>query len=267
MFEMPDILAKIVHAKSRHLASLSEEVTKIKDKALLSPHPLNFCSALSGTCLSIIAEIKKASPSAGIISNNFEPAKLAKAYCDAGADAISVLTEEDFFLGASADLKIAKDASSGIPILRKDFIFNELQIYESRMIGADSFLLICAILDEKKLTEFILLGRKLGMEALVETHDQNEIKKAINAGAKIIGINNRNLRTFEVSLDTSFELAKYLPDNIIKVSESGVKNADDCQELHNAGFDAVLIGETFMKSGLANLADTMMKFKGGINGQ
>ncbi len=262
MSDIPDILSKIVKNKRKRVDILSANLSKIKDAAFSPSAPIDFLSALSKkNGFSLICEVKKASPSAGIICDKFQPAKFAKSYADAGADAISVLTEEDFFLGSTEDLKSARVAASQTPILRKDFIFSEVQVYESRMIGADSFLLICAILDKNELTRMISLGRSLKMEPLVEAHDRKEVDKALSAGAKIIGINNRDLRTFKVELETSKKLSKYIPGDIIKVSESGIKDASDCKFLMDLGFHAALVGETFMRTGTANLSQKIKSFK------
>ncbi|HOK05552.1 MAG TPA: indole-3-glycerol phosphate synthase TrpC, partial [Victivallales bacterium] len=184
-----------------------------------------------------------------------EPAKIAKLYMEQGADAISVLTEEDFFLGKPEYIQITKENAPNIPILRKDFIYNPIQIYESAILKADSFLLICAILEFKKLKSLIEVGRMLKMEALVETHSPDEIKMAVDAGAMIIGVNNRNLKTFQVDINLSLELADLIPSDKIKVSESGIKRADDCKKLRTAGYDAVLIGETLMRTNTLKIED------------
>jgi indole-3-glycerol phosphate synthase len=244
----PDILSKIISAKKKRLEPLLSYSSKVRKKCEKAPPPLDFFSALSGDGLSVISEIKKTSPSAGTISSNFDPAKIAENYFSSGSDALSVLTEEDFFSGSTRDLEKARRMCPTIPILRKDFIFNEFQIYEARAVGADSFLLICSILEEDELKRLIYLGRMLGMEALVETHDESEIENAVSAGAKIIGVNNRNLRTFGVDISISARLAPLIPKGVLKVSESGIKTIDDARRIGDAGYDAVLIGETLMRS-------------------
>ncbi len=197
--------------------------------------------------MSFICEVKKASPSKGIIAENFKYLDTAKEYETAGANAISVLTEPDFFMGSSEYLKeIAQNVQ--IPVLKKDFIIDEIQIYEAKITGAGAVLLICSILDDIQIKNYIKTADKLGLSALVEAHDEFEIKKAINAGARIIGVNNRDLKTFKVDINNSIKLRKFVPDNILFVSESGIKTHEQIEELEKNKVNAVLIGETFMKS-------------------
>ncbi|SHJ43180.1 indole-3-glycerol phosphate synthase [Dethiosulfatibacter aminovorans DSM 17477] len=196
--------------------------------------------------MSIIAEIKKASPSKGLISEEFKYLDYADIY-NKNADAISVLTEEDFFLGSGRYLTEVKEKVE-IPVLRKDFIIDEYQIYEAKVLNADAILLICRILEEKKLKEFIDTAYGLGLECLVEVHDEDDVKKALNTGARIIGVNNRDLETFTVDLKNTEKLISLMPDNIVKVSESGINTYDDMKYLESIGVDAVLIGEAIMKS-------------------
>ena len=195
----------------------------------------------------IIAELKKASPSKGVIRPDFEPVTLAKSLADARAAALSVLTEEDFFQGDISHLANARKAVR-VPVLRKDFIFDSWQVWEARSAGADSFLLIAAILDDDTLHELLTAGRTLGMEALVEVHNRVELRRASDASARVIGVNNRDLKTFEVQLETSLELAEFLPGDCIAVSESGIRTAADIARLRGAGFSAFLIGEQLMQS-------------------
>jgi indole-3-glycerol phosphate synthase len=208
--------------------------------------PRDFAGALSRDKLNVIAEIKKASPSAGVLRRQFEPVALAQGFEQAGAAALSVLTEEENFQGALAHLRDARKAVS-IPALRKDFILDPWQVWEARAANADSFLLIAAALDDASLAALLHLGRELGMEALVETHTAGEVERALAAGARIIGVNNRNLHTLEVRVETSFELIEAIPDGHIAVSESGLRSAEDLQKLRAAGFDAFLIGESLMR--------------------
>lgn len=205
-----------------------------------------FKKALSGDRMSVIAEIKKASPSKGIIKEDFDPSKIAEIYKSADVDAISVLTEKKFFKGDDKYIKDVKDAS-GKPVLRKDFIIDEYQIYQSKMLGADAILLIAAVLCDK-LKYFYDKAKSIGLDCLVEVHNKNEIDEAVSAGCDIIGINNRDLRDFSVNLNTTEKLIKYIPEDKIKVSESGIKTPDDIKYLKNIGIDAVLIGETFMRN-------------------
>lgn len=210
-------------------------------------NPFAFEKSLNNDKLNFICEIKKASPSKGIIDEVFPYMKIAKEYEKAGADAISVLTETDFFMGNTKYLKDIRQIVS-IPILQKDFIIDEYQIYEASLIGADAILLICSLLNLEQLKKFIKIANSCGISSLVETHNDNEILMALNAGAKIIGINNRNLKTFEVDLQNTIRLRKLVPEDILFVSESGIKSSEDIKMLSNAKVNAVLIGETLMKS-------------------
>lgn len=195
----------------------------------------------------IIAEVKKASPSKGIIRPDFDPVAIARSYESAGAAAISVLTDEEFFQGHLDYLTDCREAVS-LPVLRKDFTIDEFQIFEARHAGADAVLLIAALLDTGKLTDFRLLAESLGMTALVEVHDEVELESALASGAAVIGINNRNLQTFEVTLDTTFRLAPRIPPGKVIVSESGIATNDDLRLLADAGVYAALVGESLMRA-------------------
>ncbi len=222
---------------------------KVKSEALALPvsDEFPFKRALAKRELSFICEVKKASPSKGVIAEDFPYLKIAESYRDMGADAISVLTEPDFFKGSPEYLRqIAK--RTGAPCLRKDFIIDEYQIYEAKTLGASAVLLICAILDDARLKEFLQLAHSLGMSALTETHNETELERALACGAGIIGINNRDLRDFKVSLTVTERLAKLLPSDKLLVSESGLSSPRDIAFVRNAGADAVLIGEAFMRS-------------------
>lgn len=208
--------------------------------------PRDFAGALALDKINVIAEIKKASPSAGVLRRDFEPAPLARAFESAGAAALSVLTEEDNFQGALAHLRDAR-AAVGLPVLRKDFIVDAWQVWEARAANADSFLLIAAALEDAALAALLALGRELGMEALVEVHTTEELERVLAAGARIVGVNNRNLHTLEVRVETSFELVEMIPQDCIAVSESGLRSAEDLRKLRAAGFDAFLIGESLMR--------------------
>jgi len=208
--------------------------------------PRDFAAALARDAYNVIAELKKASPSRGVLREDYAPATLAASLAGAGAAALSVLTEEEFFLGSLSDLKAAKKAA-GIPILRKDFIIDPWQIWEARAAGADAYLLITAILDDKTLGELLELGRSLKMEPLVEVHSREELSRAVAAGARIIGVNNRDLRDFKVRIETSLELIDSVPEECIAVSESGLRTHEDLARLRSAGFDAFLVGERLMK--------------------
>jgi indole-3-glycerol phosphate synthase len=207
--------------------------------------PRDFAAPLSRSALNVIAELKKASPSRGVLRENFSVEALAAGFEQAGAAALSVLTEEQFFQGALVNVTTARKKTS-LPVLRKDFIFDAWQVWETRAAEADSFLLIAAILDDAQLRDLLALGRELGMEALVEVHSREELKRAVEAGARIVGVNNRDLRTFEVRVETSLELIKAIPDECIAVSESGLRTHEELSRLRAAGFDAFLVGEQLM---------------------
>lgn len=209
--------------------------------------PRDFATALTHSGLNVIAELKKASPSRGILRAEFEPASLALQLEQTGAAALSVLTEEEFFQGTLENLRSARKAVR-VPVLRKDFILDEWQIWESRAAGADSLLLIAAILSDAELRDLLACARELKMEPLVEVHTREELLRALEAGARIVGVNNRDLRTFEVRLETSLEMIAAIPDECIAVSESGIRSHEVLRRLCDAGFDAFLIGEHLMQS-------------------
>ena len=194
----------------------------------------------------IIAECKRRSPSKGAINGDADPVMLAKAYESGGAIGISVLTEEDYFGGSLNDLRAVRNATA-LPILRKDFIFDEYQIYETAAVGADALLLIVAALDDEALVRLrILTEEELGMDALVEVHTERELGRAVDAGAKLVGVNNRDLRTFDVSLGTSIHLAPLVPNDVVLISESGIRSPSDISQLRDLGYSGFLIGETLM---------------------
>ena len=205
----------------------------------------DFAAALSGKTLRVIAELKQASPTRGVLRSDYRPAEIARGYEAAKAAALSVLTEEDFFMGSLEHLRAAR-AGTGLPVLRKDFILDEYQVYESAAAGADAVLLIMAALSDGDVRNLIELCRGLRLAALVEVHTEGELDRALAAGAHIIGINNRNLKTLEVNLDTSIRLRPRIPSGYLSVSESGIKTAADLCRLVGAGFNAVLIGERLM---------------------
>jgi indole-3-glycerol phosphate synthase len=213
----------------------------------------DFPAALQRDSINVIAELKKASPSRGVIREAFDPAFLASRLESAGAAALSVLTEEEFFQGSLKNLRDARKTVV-LPVLRKDFIFDRWQGWETRANDADSFLLIVAILRDAVLRDLIALGRQLGMEPLVEAHTEEELSRAVDAGAKIIGVNNRNLKTLEVNVAIAHALIEKVPDQCIAVCESGLRSDDDLRELRAAGFDAFLIGEHLMQSAAPDAA-------------
>ena len=246
--EAKSILAQIVE---RRRESISHRKRVLPDVALKiaverkSVPVRDFAAALTRDGLNVIAELKKASPSRGLLRQDYQPVKIAPELERSGAVALSVLTEEDFFQGSLADLKgVAK--ATRVPILRKDFIVDPWQVWEARAANADAFLLIAAILDDSGLRNLLELGRQVGMDALVEVHSKEELKRAIEAGVKIVGVNNRDLKSFDVRLETSLELAELIPEECIAVSESGIRTHDDLLQLRKAGFDAFLVGEQLM---------------------
>ena len=206
-----------------------------------------FEKALRANDISFICEIKKASPSKGVIAEDFPYLDIAQDYESAGASAISVLTEPYYFKGYDNYLQEIADTVS-IPLLRKDFTVDSYMIYEAKILGASAVLLICSLLEQKTLAEYIDIAHRLGLSALVETHDEAELKMALDAGARVIGVNNRDLKTFEVDTNTSIRLRKLAPDDVLFVSESGIRSAEDVETLRQNGVDAVLIGETLMRS-------------------
>jgi len=243
-----NILDRIVDARRESVAHRKRVLPDValKIAAQKIGPPRDFQGALRRDGLNVIAELKKASPSRGVIRAEYSPAALAPKLERAGAAALSVLTEEDFFSGSLQDLKAARQATE-IPVLRKDFILDPWQVWEARAAGADSFLLITAILDDSALGEMLELGRSLQMEPLVEVHSHEELDRALATGARILGVNNRDLRNFEVRLETSLDLIEAIPEDCLAVSESGLATHDDLTRLRRAGFDAFLIGEHLMK--------------------
>ena len=246
-----NILDRIVEARRASVAHrkrvLPDVALKMAVEKKVTP-PRDFLGALARPGkINIISELKKASPSRGVIREEYAPAVLAGSLEEAGAAALSVLTEEDFFSGSLGDLKEASRVTR-IPILRKDFIVDPWQVWETRAAGADSFLLIAAVLNDAELRDLLELSRTLKMEALVEVHSRDELERVLDAGARIIGVNNRDLRDFQVHLETSLSLVEAIPEQCIAVSESGLRTYDDLARLQGAGFDAFLIGEQVMQS-------------------
>lgn len=233
---------RVANAKKLH--SLEE----IKAQAFALPKgSFAFEEALKADGISFICECKKASPSKGLIAPDFPYVQIAREYEAAGANCISVLTEPKWFLGSDQYLKEITDTVS-IPCIRKDFTVDEYMIYEAKLLGASAVLLICSILSEAQIRDYIAVCDQLGLSALVEAHDETEIEMALRAGARIIGVNNRNLKDFSVDTGNSRKLRELVPENVLFVSESGVKDADDIELLRAIGADAVLIGETLMKA-------------------
>lgn len=244
------ILDHIIETKKEEVAFLKETkplgevVRMIRDL----PPTRDFRGALAGPSCAIIAEIKRRSPSKGQLRENVDPVRLASIYEANGAAAVSILTDRDFFAGEAGDLEAVREASR-IPLLRKDFIIDPYQVYESRLIGADALLLIARLFGEKELKAFLDLAESLDLAALVEIHTHDEVRKAVAAGAGIIGINNRDLATFKTDIRTSIELAPRIPADRIAVSESGIETRADVEKLMDAGLHAFLVGETLMRAG------------------
>jgi indole-3-glycerol phosphate synthase len=245
---VPDILARIVAVK-REEAKLAQARLAEWEQAAQQrmADRRDFRAALTGKQPAVIAEIKKASPSKGVLAPDFAPARIAAAYDEGGAAALSVLTDEQFFQGGLHDLEAAR-AAAGLPVLRKDFTIGAAQITEAAAHGADAILLIAAILSEREIRDFREAAARYQLSALVEVHNRRELDAAIGAGADLIGVNNRDLNTFEVTLETSLRLAEHMPAGVVRVSESGIHSAKDVATLRAAGFHAFLVGEHLMKS-------------------
>ena len=244
------ILDKLAEHAFERVKAAEQNVSPDEIKSLAFALPkddFEFEKVLKKPDISFICECKKASPSKGIIAKDFPYLEIAKEYENAGADCISVLTEPKWFMGSDEYLKeIAKSVS--IPCLRKDFTVSDYQIYEAKLLGAKAVLLICSILSAEQIKEYIGICDRLGISTLVETHDESEVKLAVNSGARIIGVNNRNLKDFSVNTNNSRRMRELVPKNIIFVSESGVQTAEDVQKLREIGADDVLIGETLMRA-------------------
>jgi indole-3-glycerol phosphate synthase len=246
-----NLLNKIVDKKKKKLDSLKTKVPlrEIKSRASDVEWPRNFRNALrrdSGP-IRLVAEIKKASPIKGVIRQDFNPVTIASIYERKKVDAISVITEEDYFQGKLEYLLDVKKITDR-PLLRKDFIFDEYQIYESKAKGADAILLIASMLDENQSMEFLHLAKEIGLSVVFEVHDFKELEMVLRINAEVIGINNRDLKTLSINLDTTFKLKKEIPFDKIVVSESGIKTREDVRRLENAGIDSILIGTAFMEA-------------------
>lgn len=245
-------LSDIVMRKHARLQEQAFDIEVLVKKAdQIGPRP-SFYEAIARPGLSIVGEIKKASPSKGLIKNDFNPVVLAKQY-EQAVDAVSVLTEEDFFMGHESYLR---DVSAAIqlPTLYKDFVIDPTQIYHAKSLGASCVLLIVAILSDHKLRDFLTIAESIGLDALVETHTKQEIKRAVAADAKIIGINNRNLKTFETDIKTTLKLRKHVPGDRMVISESGIFNPEDIKVLKKARINGILVGESFMRGDIGTMA-------------
>jgi indole-3-glycerol phosphate synthase len=244
---VPDILARIVAHKQAELPALRLRRPEWERMAAERGGRRGFLRALTAKTPAIIAEIKKASPSRGLLSANFDPRRIGREYERGGAAALSILTDEAFFQGSLHDLETTR-AGVGLPVLRKDFTLEECHIAQAAAHGADAVLLIAALLETSLLRRLREYGASLGLDALVEVHNRNELHQAVDSGATLIGVNNRDLHTFQVKLETSLELAERIPAGVVRVSESGIFTAADIAKLREAGYQAFLIGESLMKS-------------------
>ena len=245
---------------SAKAAQASVPITSLRALAATVPDPLDFAAALRAPGVSLIAEVKKASPSRGLLCRDFDPARLAQVYMQGGAAAISVLTDARFFQGQLEYLTTVKETVTGgrkgekqadsetgtVPVLRKDFIYDPYQIVEARVAGADALLLIVAVLGDNELRSLLAETRRYGMEALVEVHDEEEVERALSAGALVIGVNNRDLRTFAVDIATTARLRPLIPAECVLVSESGIHTPADVRRLKDMGVDAMLVGESLV---------------------
>ena len=249
---MSDILDRILARKREEVATREARVPRalLETRIAQAPPLRGFADAIAtniGAGLpAVIAEVKKASPSKGVIRPQFDPAAIARSYAAGGAACLSVLTDVDFFQGEDAYLQQAR-AACALPVLRKDFVVDPYQVLEARVLGADCILLIVAALEDQRMAELAVLAADLGMDVLVEVHDIDELERALQIPARLLGINNRNLRTFEVSLDTTLALRDAVPRDRILVTESGIASPADVQRMRASGVDAFLVGEAFMR--------------------
>ena len=257
-----NILAEIAEKTRERIRKekLQFPLDQMKALAEKAPQQPSFLEALKKPGMSYICEVKKASPSKGLIAPDFPYLEIAKEYEAAGASAISCLTEPFYFMGSDTYLREITEMVD-IPVLRKDFTVDKYMIYQAKAFGASAVLLICAILNDQELLEYRELAEALGMDALVEAHDEEEVARALKAGAKIVGVNNRDLKTFNVDMNNSIRLRNLAPDNVVFVSESGIKNAGDIAILERNRVGAVLIGETLMRS--ADKKAELEKLNGG----
>jgi len=243
------VLDDIVKAKMKELAQRKRKVSlsRMKERAVQrGVRTLDFAAALKGEGVQLIAEVKRSSPSRGVLRPDLDHVELARTYAANGAAAVSVLTEEQYFGGSPEQLTEVREAIASVPVLMKDFIFEPYQIYEARACGADALLLIAAMLSSLQLEELLSLSRALGMRCLVEVHDEEELERALVCGAMILGINNRDLRTFKIDLETTGRLRPLIPPDRIVVSESGIRDRGDMERLRSWRVNAVLVGETLV---------------------
>jgi indole-3-glycerol phosphate synthase len=244
---MPTYLGDILTSHRARAGADTRDPDELAAQAAVLPPPRPFAAALRGTGLSGIAEVKRRSPSKGELGPDLHPDVVAKEYVAGGASCLSVLTDVDHFGGSVADLAEARTAS-GLPTLRKDFTVQEADVVDARLMGADAVLLIVAALDDAELVRFHGRATALGLAALVEVHDEDELDRALAAGARLVGVNQRDLRTFEVDQDRACALAGRIPADVVAVAESGIRDADDARRLADAGFDAILVGESLIRA-------------------
>ena len=244
-----DILQKIVADKRKEIGLKKAliPIAQLEASVLFERIPISLTANLKRSTSGIIAEHKRRSPSKSVINNNLSVSEVALGYEQAGASGISVLTDGKYFGGSVDDLQLAR-ASVNIPLLRKEFIIDEYQILEAKAIGSDAILLIAAILNRDEIRRFSLLAKQLGLEVLLEVHNEEELQQSITPGLDMLGVNNRNLKTFEVDLNTSKKLSSQIPEDFIKVSESGISSTETIKDLRKYGFEGFLIGENFMKT-------------------
>lgn len=253
MSNTPDILKKIIQRKQQEISDRKQAIAELSliELAHEASPVRGFVDSMRQTIAAgdpaVIAEIKKASPSKGVIRENFKPAEIAKSYQQGGASCLSVLTDIDFFQGSDDYLKQAR-AACDLPVIRKDFIVDSYQVYEARAMGADCILLIVAVLSDEQMASLYTLARELGMDVLIEVHDADELQRSLPLGADLVGINNRNLRTFETSLDATLDLLDEIPENRIVVTESGIHSVDHIKLMRDHQVNAFLVGEAFMRA-------------------
>ncbi|MDH5356629.1 MAG: indole-3-glycerol phosphate synthase TrpC [Gammaproteobacteria bacterium] len=253
MNDTPDILKRILARKQEEIEARLKQrsINRLRDQLVQASAVRGFAKSLKQRLdrgdSAVIAEIKKASPSKGVIRENFDPVQIAKSYEKAGAACLSVLTDEDFFQGHD-DYLVAARAACSLPVIRKDFMVDPYQLYEARVLGADCILLIVAALDDDNLRRLFELSSELGMDALVEVHDQAELDRALKLDLSFVGVNNRNLRSFETSLSTTLDLLKGIPEDCFVVTESGIHTPEDVQLMRENGVNAFLVGEAFMRA-------------------
>ncbi len=244
---MPTYLADIIASHRARAAADARPLAELVERAAASRPPKDFAGALRGDGLACIAEVKRRSPSKGDLDPGLQPDLIAKEYVAGGASCLSVLTDTDFFGGSAADLAAARQAS-GLPVLRKDFTVQEADVVDARLMGADAVLLIVAALDDGELRRCTAQAEELELTALVEVHDEAELERALAAGARVVGVNQRDLRTFRVDHERAVALGGRIPPEVVAVAESGIRDAEDARRLAAAGYDAILVGETLVRS-------------------